>query len=320
MNRLVKYFLFGNLIMVAVLVFVYPHLMISPGNVLKGHRSFETDCFSCHDPFIGASSEKCVSCHNTKSIGVLTTKGVPLLEKKTKIPFHQKLLGKTCVSCHSDHSGVAKYRIEGRFSHQLLDDITRNQCIACHQRPVDPLHRSSTDQCTQCHGFEKWKPAQFKHDLLSAGQRESCAECHKAKTPTDSMHKQTSGKCGQCHTVTKWKPATFNHQKFFSFDKEHPERCNLCHPKTDYKSYTCYGCHEHSVEKIRREHLEEGIRNFEQCVLCHRNADKDQAEWLWKSGRWREGVSGSYQKPAEVGNLPELQQKRSRHNKNKDDD
>jgi hypothetical protein len=46
----------------------------------------------------------------------------------------------------------------------------------------------------------------------------------------------------------------------------------------DYKKYTCYGCHEHTPAKIKREHLEEGIRNFDNCVECHRSGDKDEAK------------------------------------------
>ena len=31
----------------------------------------------------------------------------------------------------------------------------------------------------------------------------------------------------------------------------------------------CYGCHEHTPAKIRAEHQEEGIRDFEKYVDCH---------------------------------------------------
>lgn len=41
-----------------------------------------------------------------------------------------------------------------------------------------------------------------------------------------------------------------------------------------YRRYTCYGCHEHSPESIRRRHIEEGIRDFKTCVDCDRNADE----------------------------------------------
>jgi hypothetical protein len=44
--------------------------------------------------------------------------------------------------------------------------------------------------------------------------------------------------------------------------------------RNDYSAYTCYGCHEHSQEKIRRKHIKEGIRDYANCVECHRNADE----------------------------------------------
>lgn len=96
--------------------------------------------------------------------------------------------------------------------------------------------------------------------------------------------------CGQCHTVTQWKPASFDHKKYFDFDKDHNVKCVLCHPGNNFKNTTCYECHEHSPQKIRSEHLEEGIRDYERCALCHRNANEDDAERLWKSGRWRDNL------------------------------
>lgn len=32
----------------------------------------------------------------------------------------------------------------------------------------------------------------------------------------------------------------------------------------------CHGCHEHKEAKVRAEHLDEGIRDFRNCVECHR--------------------------------------------------
>jgi cytochrome c peroxidase len=46
----------------------------------------------------------------------------------------------------------------------------------------------------------------------------------------------------------------------------------------DYSRYTCYGCHEHTPANVRSEHEEEGIRNFDNCVKCHRNATDEPKE------------------------------------------
>ena len=45
-----------------------------------------------------------------------------------------------------------------------------------------------------------------------------------------------------------------------------------CHVNNDYKKYTCYGCHEHTLPNVTRKHVKERIQNFENCVQCHRSA------------------------------------------------
>lgn len=66
----------------------------------------------------------------------------------------------------------------------------------------------------------------------------------------------------------------------------------------DYSSYTCYGCHEHSRSKIREEHVEEGIYDYENCVECHRSGDEDEAEYIWRTKRMEQseirGSTGSF--------------------------
>jgi hypothetical protein len=81
-------------------------------------------------------------------------------------------------------------------------------------------------------------------------------------------------------------PATFDHDKYFVLDRDHNVKCVTCHERNDYSRYTCYGCHEHSPEKIRREHIEEGIRDFKNCVECHRSADEHD---IRMPGRGRKG-------------------------------
>jgi hypothetical protein len=44
----------------------------------------------------------------------------------------------------------------------------------------------------------------------------------------------------------------------------------------DYSRYTCYGCREHTLANIRSEHVEEGIRQFDNCVECHRSGNKHE--------------------------------------------
>lgn len=218
-----------NLVAVAVLVFVFPHLMVSPGAVIEGHAAIATDCFACHQPGRGAASSLCVDCHRTADIGLRTTRGAPVPARKTiRASFHQALIEQDCMACHTDHQGPR-----------------------LNQRSRQP----------------------FAHELLQPKTREQCASCHAA--PQDRLHRQPNLVCSQCHSTTAWTPATFDHDRLFLLDRDHDAPCETCHRGGDYQRYTCYGCHEHTPANIRAEHEEEGVRNFENCVECHRSADEE---------------------------------------------
>jgi hypothetical protein len=213
-----------NLIGLVALVFAYPHLMVSPGPLVKGHAELATDCFACHAPLRGASSARCVECHAVPDIGMRTTLGVLIAAQTTKGSFHQALIEQDCMACHSDHQGPKlTQRSRKPFSHALLNEPVRERCTSCHAAPKDTMHRSAKAECSQC------------------------------------------------HANTAWKPATLEHDRFFVFDRHHRTECSTCHRNGDYSRYTCYGCHEHSPANVRAEHLKEGIRNFENCVECHRD-------------------------------------------------
>ena len=245
MNRVVKFVLAANLIVLGVLAFVYPHLMVGPGKLIPGHSKLESNCFACHALFAGAASDRCAACHKPAEIGRLTTTGQPPAKPLTSVAFHQRLTSLDCVACHSDHAGVKRFRQQGRFSHALLQQATREQCQECH------------------------------------------------KPPGDSLHQQVAGKCGQCHGQEKWVPASFDHNKYFALDRDHNTRCVTCHVRNDYSRYTCYGCHEHSLSSIRREHVEEGIGNFDNCVECHRSATaREGKEGRGEERGKREGARG----------------------------
>lgn len=237
MNRFAKWVIAANLVVLVVLVLVYPHLMVSPGKLIPGHAKLDSDCFACHTTFTGAESEKCVTCHKPEDIGKLTSVGLPIEKPLTSTPFHQKLISNDCISCHSDHAGVKRFRTTGHFNHQLLEKTARAECQSCHQ------------------------------------------------APKDSLHQKITGNCSQCHSQDKWVPATFDHQKYFELDRDHNVQCVTCHIRNDYSRYTCYGCHEHTPQKIRQEHIEEGIRDFDNCVECHRNANENDIRRPGRDGR-----------------------------------
>lgn len=268
----------ANLLVLVALAFVYPHLMIGPGPLIPGHAALTTDCFACHAPLRGAKAERCIVCHVVADIGLRTTRGAPILAtgaglaRPLKLSFHQAVTERDCMACHSDHAGpMLNQRNRKPFSHMLLQVATRDRCDSCHAAPSNAMHQRLRVGCAQCHNTAGWKPASFDHAALPQAELSRCQTCHEA--PADTMHRQISGNCGQCHAPKAWKPVTFQHARFFVLDRDHNTACVTCHQGNDYAKYTCYGCHEHTPANIRRKHVEEGIRNFGNCVKCHRSAD-----------------------------------------------
>jgi len=212
----------ANLLVLLALVFVYPHLMVSPGAVVAGHSEIATDCFACHAPLRGADATRCISCHALPDIGLRTSKGAPLLKKNIKTSFHQDLTEQNCVACHSDHQGPKlTQRSRKPFSHALLKLSVREQCQNCHKSPTDNLHRQVTGNCTQCHSQNAWKPASFAHDnyfLLDKDHSTPCITCH-----LKNDYRQYT--CYGCHEHTPAKIMA-EHQKEGIRDFEN---CAECH-------------------------------------------------------------------------------------------
>jgi hypothetical protein len=255
------------------LAFAYPHLMVSPGALVPAHAGLTTDCFACHAPLRGASSDRCIACHALQDIGLRTSKGVPIARATVKTSFHQDLTEQNCMACHSEHAGPKlTQRSRKPFSHDLLKVNVRDRCNTCHAAPANDLHRDLTVECGKCHKPAGWKPATFDHTLLPPAELNRCETCHKT-APADNLHQQVRGHCVQCHQPKGWKPSTFDHGKFFVLDGDHNAPCATCHADGNFSRYSCYGCHEHTPTGISRKHREEGIQNFENCVECHRSAE-----------------------------------------------
>ena len=188
-------------------------------------------------------------------------------------------LSRDCLACHQPGRGP-----------------TTAKCVSCHAVPdigirttrgvalpgragKPPFHQELRDaDCSGCHRGHPGANAnddgrpRFQHTVLPAATLARCEGCH--KPPTDPLHGGQTGSCSQCHVVAAWKPATFEHARFFVLDRDHNVSCATCHEGGNYKSYTCYGCHEHTPANMQAEHAEEGVRNLDNCVKCHRSGDK----------------------------------------------
>lgn len=192
-------------------------------------------------------------------------------------------LNTDCFACHTPWLGVAAARCtECHALPEIGQRTTQGE-------PVEPgrlkagFHEQLTNQaCSTCHtAHREWvpgrrAPANFSHTRFRPEVRERCASCHVA--PTDTLHRNAGSECSQCHAAERWSPATFDHDSYFVFDRRHRKACETCHVGNDYAQYTCYGCHAHTERKIRAEHVEEGIRDFEDCAACHPDAREEHAK------------------------------------------
>lgn len=239
MKRSLRAIVLVALAVIGVLIFTHPEPMIAPGPVIPAHAEIAANCFACHTPLRGATSERCTGCHVVAKIGQLTSKGKPIRHhpgfssaaKPARIGFHQALAEPDCMACHTDHASPA---------------LTR--------RPQSG----------------------FSHALLRADVRGKCASCHTA--PDNSLHRGLKAECSTCHRTSAWKPASFDHSRYFPLTGDHALPCSSCHLTANFKIYSCTNCHEHNLARMRAVHAKEGIRNISNCVRCHRSGTAEEGE------------------------------------------
>jgi len=192
-----------------------------------------------------------------------------------------------CFICHTAFIGSTS---EKCIACHKVEDIgiktTKGQSIAKEKKNVAFHQKLIKEDCVACHsdhkGVKPFRPiSQFSHKLLEPALQKQCNDCH--NNPGDTLHLKIKGNCSQCHSQEAWLPANFDHEEYFAFDRHHETDCDTCHVNSNYNTYTCYGCHEHSRSNIREEHIEEGIHDYEDCVECHRSGDEDQAKRIWRS-------------------------------------
>ena len=194
------------------------------------------------------------------------------------IAGHQKL-ETNCFACHTAFVGASADKCQNCHEPGSIGKLSSAGAPLAKPLTSMPFHQELISQdCMSCHsdhsGVTRYhRQGGFDHALLKKETADKCESCH--KSPSDSLHKQITGNCSQCHTPKQWTPAAFDHNKYFVLDSDHNAPCATCHVRNNYNTYTCYGCHEHTPANIQREHIEEGIRNFDNCVECHRSADED---------------------------------------------
>lgn len=179
------------------------------------------------------------------------------------------------------------------------------RCESCHREDqpdfVARHRRDWGDACQECHDgvdrFGDFDHARTRFALTGAHRDAGCVACHTrvrdlagfraapsgcvACHRDDDAHRGGFGAdCGACHGTTDWEEVDFEH----AFPLDHGRRgasdCEVCHQDAprSYRTYTCYGCHEHTPANVRAEHREEGIRDYRDCMECHPTGREEEGE------------------------------------------
>jgi hypothetical protein len=226
-----------------ILVFITGQSILSPGPLnavasnitLGGVRSHaEISCGGCHAPPWGSDTmaDRCLSCHKDVASQIQAGTGL----HGTTLTVGNTV---TCTGgCHSEHNGATT----------SLSNFDHNQT----NFPLTGRHL--TVACQLCHT-----------NGVYTGTPTTCFACHQK----DDAHSGVYGQdCGSCHNTGGWSPATFNGTHTFPMNHGtgRTSPCVTCHP-AGLQTYSCYGCHEHTVSNIQRKH--ENIANLDDCVSCH---------------------------------------------------
>jgi hypothetical protein len=207
----------------------------------------------------------------------------PMLAPGALISVHANL-ATDCFACHAPLQGA-----------------TQTRCVTCHavadiglktvaglqisqNTPMLPFHQALADtDCLGCHTdhpLASLTPPHshtFAHAMLTPAAGAACSNCHTA--PRTVVHAGPPAQCSTCHSQTDWTAASIEHTRFFALTGPHDVACTSCHSTAgDFTRYSCFGCHEHQEADLIRKHLEEGIRNIDNCAACHRNAHAEKGE------------------------------------------
>lgn len=150
----------------------YTEDLWAPG-VLSRHHTDIARCGSCHEPFRGATPQKCLACHTIKKFEARSGPDVRQL--------HQDVIqaGQGCLACHTEHRGVLTAitigRVENPHGELIFRATGATSCSDCHVIKAEPgkqggtlLHNAYVDRLIQ-KGEGAHRPGHFA----------KCLKCHR---------------------------------------------------------------------------------------------------------------------------------------------
>lgn len=293
-----------------------------PGQVIKKHAKFESECGNCHKRFDKtAQPDLCKSCHKEIAKDELTRHGlhghhvekkickechhehkgrdVPLFQIDTKEFEHARQIGYELKGGHLSEKVLCKNcHIPGKKYREVL-----KTCDGCHAR--QDKHKGALGKaCQSCHEEKDWKTLHFDHaktrfKVLGKHIGVKCSACHADNafkhTPRecnechrkDDKHKGKFGaKCVTCHTDRNWKEILFDHGKVTRYPllgKHREAKCESCHKGNLYKSKPKLKTDCYSCHKNEDKHKDQ---QGKKCGACHTPRSWKEAEFDHRMSRF----------------------------------
>ena len=234
------------------------------------HEVMDMDCETCHNaknwkqiefdhsntgfPLQGKHrGNECRQCHDLKNFSEIHPEC-----RHCHTDVHRGRLGPWCQACHTPVSWmlVDQTKAHANTTFPLLGVHSRLDCWACHYSEIEGEFSPLKSECYSCH-FEDYNSVQSPNHAGSG----------------------FSKNCELCHGFYGWKPAQFSeHDGFFPiFSGNHAgvwNQCGDCHINPgSYQIFSCLTCHEHSKDRMDREHREVAgyVYDSNACYNCHPN-------------------------------------------------
>jgi hypothetical protein len=252
-----------------------------------------TDCEVCHwqrrqdDRYSLRLGTRCADCHTPFSWKKVDP---ALWSHETNVGFRLEGIHRTldCEACHGSAG----------FTAQQPD------CFGCHESDYngtrEPNHAQAgfPTSCPSCHDQRAWHNASFNHtsNFVLRGRHASaaCSDCHKngvyqGTSPecischladyngtTDPNHSSAGfpTNCDQCHgtSFSGWSGANFDHPFPISSGR-HAVACSECHQTSDFRVFSCLGCHEQASTNSHHSGVTGYSYNSTACYSCHPNGN-----------------------------------------------
>jgi thioredoxin reductase (NADPH) len=184
-------------ILAGCILFVYllvPPASYEPGPLMQAHASLDNRCATCHTPWLGVTSQACISCHGDFArtnahahVKVAGTRG-DLIGGQQLTSFSNSL---KCLSCHVEHMG----------RRPDLQTTATFACVRCHRHPsieAVPQHNNPMRRPTPATTMFSRPFSHSDHANLLAVEVLDCQSCHELTATAPGREMKFSFKWKGC--------------------------------------------------------------------------------------------------------------------------